>query len=170
VRKIVLLAIGAIVVVAVGAAGLVYWFFSGDGLRLAIEQQATAFLGQPVKVARARAGIFPRTAIHLSDVRVGEPARVTLADVDVSTDFRELLSRRIQDATITIANSRIEMPLPFALPPSSEGDPAANAPGNPAGSVVQIVSVRTIALDDLVLVSRGRKCESQPNRRSPAIG
>jgi len=153
VRKIILLVIGAIVVVAVCAAGLVYWFFSGDGLRLAIEQQATAYLGQPVKVGRARAGIFPRTAIHLSDVRVGEPARVTLAEVDVSTDFRELLSRRIQDAAITIANSRIEMPLPFALPASSEGDSAANA----ADSAVQIVSVRTIALDDVVVVSRGKE-------------
>ena len=152
-RKIILLVIGAIVVVAVCAAGLVYWFFSGDGLRLAIEQQATAYLGQPVKVGRARAGIFPRTAIHLSDVRVGEPARVTLAEVDVSTDFRELLSRRIQDAAITIANSRIEMPLPFALPASSEGDSAANA----ADSAVQIVSVRTIALDDVVVVSRGKE-------------
>ena len=156
-RKIILWVIGAIVLVSLSAAGLVYWFFSGDGLRLAIEQQATAFLGQPVKVGRARAGIFPRTAIHLSDVRVGEPARVTLADVDVSTDFRELLSRRIQDATITVSKSRIEMPLPFTLPTSSEGDPAANAPGNSTGGGVQIVSVRTIALDDIVIVSRGKE-------------
>ncbi len=155
-RKIILFVIGAIVVVAVCAAGLVYWFFSGDGLRLAIEQQATAFLGQPVTVGRARAGIFPRTAIHLSDVRVGEPARVTLANVDVSTDFRELLSRRIQDAAITIANSRIEMPLPFSLPASGEGE-APNPTGSAANSVVQIVSIRTIALDDIVLVSRGKE-------------
>jgi hypothetical protein len=80
-----------------------------------------SFLGQPVKIGRARAGIFPRTAIHLADVRIGDPARVALADVDVSTDFRELLSRRIQDAAITIANSRIEMPLPFTIPSGGEG-------------------------------------------------
>jgi hypothetical protein len=156
-RKAILVVVIGIVVVALSAAGLVYWFFSGDGLRLAIEQQATAFLGQPVKVGRARAGIFPRTAIHLSDVRVGEPVRVTLAEVDVSTDFRELLSRRIQDAAITIANSRIEMPLPFTLPESGESETSANAPDTATTSVVEIVSVRTIALDDIVLVSRGKE-------------
>ena len=78
-RKILLSLVIAVVVVALSArGGFVYWFFSGDGLRLAIEQQATAWLGQPVTVGRARAGIFPRTAIHLGDVRIGEPARVTL--------------------------------------------------------------------------------------------
>ena len=144
-RKLLLYLVLAVVVVMLCAAGFVYWFFSGDGLRRAIEQQATAFLGQPVKIGRARAGVFPRTAIHLGDVRIGDPARVTLAEVDVSTDFRELLSRRIQDAAITIANSRIEMPLPFTIPSGGEGDTSANTSGN-TPSVVEIVSIRTIAL------------------------
>ena len=155
-RKLLLYLVLAVVVVMLCAAGFVYWFFSGDGLRRAIEQQATAFLGQPVKIGRARAGVFPRTAIHLGDVRIGDPARVTLADVDVSTDFRELLSRRIQDAAITIANSRIEMPLPFTIPSGSEGETSANTSGN-TPSVVEIVSIRTIALDDIVVVSRGKE-------------
>src|SRR4030095_1641424 len=110
-RKLLLYLVLAVVVVMLCAAGFVYWFFSGDGLRRAIEQQATAFLGQPVKIGRARAGGFPRTASHLGDVRSGDPGRVPFPDVVVSTDFRELLPRRIQDAAITIANSRIEMPL-----------------------------------------------------------
>ena len=160
-RKIILSVIAVIVLVAAGTAVLVYWFFSGDGLRRAIEQQATAWLGQPVAIGRASAGIFPRTAIHLGDVRVGEPVRVTLAEVDVSTDFRELLSRRIQDAAITIANSRIEMPLPFTVPAGGDSDAAANAPGNAGGSAsgggIHIVSIRTIALDDIVVVSRGKE-------------
>ena len=155
-RKLLLYLVLAVVVVMLCAAGFVYWFFSGDGLRRAIEQQATAFLGQPVKIGRARAGVFPRTAIHLGDVRIGDPARVTLAEVDVSTDFRELLSRRIQDAAITIANSRIEMPLPFTIPSGSEGETSANTSGN-TPSVVEIVSIRTIALDDIVVVSRGKE-------------
>ncbi len=155
-RKLILTLAAVFVVLAVVAAGVVYWLFSGDGLRLAIEQQATAFLGQPVKVGRARAGIFPRTAIHLSDVRIGEPARVTLADVDVSTDFRELLSRRIQDAAVTIANSRIEMPLPFTIPAGGEDEAPVNASGA-SKSAIEIVSIRTIALDDVVIVSRGKE-------------
>ena len=151
-RKALLFLVSAIVIVVLCATIFVYWFFSGDGLRRAIEQQATAWLGQPVKVGRARAGIFPRTAIHLGDVRIGDPARVTLAEVDVSTDFRELVSRRIRDAAITIANSRIEMPLPFTIPSGGEGETSGNTP-----SVVEIVSIRTIALDDIVVVSRGKE-------------
>jgi uncharacterized protein involved in outer membrane biogenesis len=156
-RKLLLYLVIAVVAVVLCATALVYWFFSGDGLRRAIEQQATAWLGQPVKVGRASAGLFPRTAIHLGDVRIGEPVRVTLADVDVSTDFRELISRRIQDAAITIANSRIEMPLPFSIPASSDETTPAPASGTSAGRAIEIVSIRTISLDDIVMVSRGKE-------------
>ena len=156
-RRLIFVLTALVVLLGAIAAGTVYWLFSGDGLRQAIEQQATAWLGQPVKIGRARAGIFPRTSIHLGDVRIGEPARVTLADVDVSTDFRELLSRRIQDAAITIGNSRIEMPLPFAIPAGSEDEAPANTSGNTSKGAVEIVSIRTIALDDVVVVSRGKE-------------
>ena len=40
------LLIAVVLVVAVAAAGI-HWFFSGDGVRVALEQQATAWLGQP---------------------------------------------------------------------------------------------------------------------------
>ena len=93
-RKILLFLVIGVVVVALCGTVFLYSFFSGDGLRHAIEEQATAWLGQPVKIGRARAALFPRTAIRLGDVRIGEPARVSLGNVDVSTDFRELISRR----------------------------------------------------------------------------
>jgi uncharacterized protein involved in outer membrane biogenesis len=163
VRKIILFLLAAMVVVGLSATALVYWFFSGDGLRRAIEQQATAWLGQPVKVGRASAGIFPRTAIRLGDVRIGEPARVTLAEVNVSTDFRELLSRRIQDADVTISNSRIEMPLPFSIPADSESDTTTTPASNTTGRTVEIVSIRTISLENIVLVSRGKEVTVSAN-------
>ena len=154
-RKIILWLVGIVVLVFLCAGVFVYWFFSGDGLRRAIEQQASSWLGQPVTIGRARAGIFPRTSIRLGDVRVGNPARLTLGDVDVSTDFRELLSRRIQDATITVSNSRIELPLPSV--PTGGDTSSAAAPSDSGASSVEIVSVRTIALDDIVIVSRGKE-------------
>ena len=156
-RRLLLILVALVVSLSAIAAGAVYWLFSGDGLRLAIEQQATAWLGQPVSVGRARAGIFPRTAIHLSNVRIGDPARVTLADVDVSTDFRELLSRRIQDATVTIANSRIEMPLPFSIPSGGDEETPGRTSTDTSKGAVEIVSIRTIALDNVVVVSRGKE-------------
>jgi uncharacterized protein involved in outer membrane biogenesis len=155
-KRIILILLAVVVLVVLGASAAIYWFFSGDGLRRAIEQQATAWLGQPVTVGRASARIFPRTAIRLGDVRVGQPVRVTLADVNVSTDFRELLSRRVQDAAITIANSRIEMPLPFTVP-AGDGDTTAPPSNSASGSAIEIVSIQTIALDDVVLVSRGKE-------------
>ena len=147
----------AVIVVALGATVFVYWFFSGDGLRRAIEQQATSWLGQPVTVGRARAALFPRPAIRLGDVRVGDPVRVTLADVDVSTDVRALLSRRIQDAAITVANSRIEMPLPFAIPAGGDAPTPGDGERASTESAVAIVSIRRIALDNIAIVSRGRE-------------
>jgi uncharacterized protein involved in outer membrane biogenesis len=157
-RRLILFLLAGIAVVVIGVAAAGYWFFSGEGLRLAIEQQATAWLGQPVTVARAGAQIFPRAAIRLGDVRVGDPVRLTLADVDVSTDFRALLSRRIEDATITVSNSRIEMPLPFSMPETADGSTSPSAESSAGGQpAVEIVSIRTIALDDIILVSRGKE-------------
>jgi uncharacterized protein involved in outer membrane biogenesis len=156
-RKALLVLVIGVVVIALSGTALLYWFFSGDGLRLAIEEQATAWLGQPVKIARARAAIFPRIAIRLGDVRIGEPERVALGNVAVSTDFRELISRRIQDAAITISNSRIEMPLPFALPDEGDTSTPANPSETTSSNAIEIVSVGTIALDDIVIVSRGRE-------------
>lgn len=161
-RRILLFIGGAVVLVFLCATVFVYWFFSGDGLRRAIEQQASSWLGQPVTVGRASAGLFPRTSIRLSDVRVGSPVRLTLADVDVSTDFRELLSRRIRDATITLANSRIELPLPALPTAGGETESTTAASGNSAGAV-QIVSVQTIALDDIIIVSRGKEVRVSAN-------
>src|SRR5688572_14617965 len=82
-RKLLLSLVVAVIVVAFCAMAFVLWVLSGDGLRRAIEQQATSWLGQPVTVGRASAGLFPRPAIRLGDVRVGDPVRMTLADVYV---------------------------------------------------------------------------------------
>ena len=156
-RKVLLSFFVAVIVVAFFAMVLVLWLFSGDGLRRAIEQQATAWLGQPVTVGRASAGLFPRPAIRLGDVRVGDPVRMTLGDVYVSTDLRALLSRRIQDAAITIGNSRIEMPLPFAIPAGSAASTPDDSQRASTESAVEIVSIRRIALDKIVIVSRGKE-------------
>src|SRR5688572_28131504 len=98
IRRLILIGLAAIVVLLGIAVGGLHWFLSRDGIRLALEQQASGWLGQPVHIGAARAQIFPRVAIRLDDVRVGEPARVTLAEVEVSTALRALLERRIVDA------------------------------------------------------------------------
>ena len=152
-RKMLIIAAATIAAVVLVAAGGLYWFFSGDGMRRALEQQATAWLGQPVRIKAARGQLFPRPGIGLSGVEVGEPVRLTLSSVDLSTDLRALLNRRIEDARVVISDSTIQMPLPFAIPEQdgSSKDEAVTQ------SAVRVISVREISLRDIHIRSRGRE-------------
>ena len=153
-RRILIIIATVVVVVVLAATAGLYWFFSGDGIRRTLEQQASSYLGQPVKIAIARAQLFPRPGVALSGVEVGEPVQLTLASVALSTDLRALLNRRIEDASIVISDSRIQMPLPFGIPQddtSTTKEPAAQGGG------VEVVSVREISLRDIRIVSRGRE-------------
>ena len=152
----VLIGIGLLVALIVaGIGGLVYWLAAGDGVRIAMERQASAWLGQPIRIGAATAQFYPRIGVQLHDVRIGEPAQVTFAEVRVSTGLRPLLSRRIEDADVIVANSRIDMPLPFDLPTGHDATEAsAETESRPS---YEIVSVRRIALSDVTVASRGRE-------------
>lgn len=145
-------AILIVVVLAAIAAGAIYWFFSGDGIRRALEQQAASWLGQPVGIGSATANVFPRLAIRLADVRIGDPVRLALAEVDVSTGLRALLSRRIEGAEIIVSDSRIDMPLPFTLPASD-----TDAPSDGTGGGITVASIDAITLRNITIASRGRE-------------
>lgn len=154
-RRVVLAAAALSLVALLVVAGLVYWFLSGDGIRQAIERQASAWLEQPVRIERAGAQLFPRIGVELENVRIGEPARITLASAAVSTDLRALLSRTVEAADLTIADSRIELPLPDIAGKTSD-----RAPTNSTQTTTRdfsIASVRTISLRNIRLVSRGRE-------------
>src|SRR5688572_26994285 len=134
------------------AAGAAYWLLARDGFRRALEAQATAWLGRPVRIGTARAQFLPRPAIQLSDIRVGDPVQLALDDVELAADFRPLLKGLIENADVMVSDSRIEMPLPFGLPRSTDaGDDAAS------DAAVRIVSIRSIALRNVQLRSRGRE-------------
>jgi uncharacterized protein involved in outer membrane biogenesis len=149
-RRIVLAICVVTLAGALAAAGALHFFFSGDGVRRALEQQASAWLGHPVRIGTVNGQLLPRPGIRLRNVTVGEPATLTLASIQVSTDLRAILGRRIENAELVVSNSRVEMPLPFSR---SATQPAASGG---AGSI-RLVSVRSIALDDVRLVSRGRE-------------
>src|SRR5688500_12613583 len=151
IRRLVLLATAIVAVLIVAAGGFAYWMLAGDGVRLALERQASTWVGHPVRIAAARPRLFPRPGLHLERVEVGDPVRLTLGSVDVSSDGRALLSRRIERASIQIADSRIAMPLPFALP-SGAASPATT--GDPA---IRLVSIESIGLREIVITSRGRE-------------
>ena len=151
IRRLILFVLAGVVAIAVIAAGVLYAFLSNDGIRVALEQQATAWFGQPVKIASAGAQFWPRPGVTLQQVTVGEPARLILAEVSVSTELSALLRRRIADGAIRIRNTRLELPLPFEIP-TSGGEDAASEPSSFA-----IESINEIGLDSVRIVSRGRE-------------
>ena len=155
-RRVILIGLALVVAIIVAAAAVAYWLFSGDGIRRALESQASYWLGQPVRIASANGQLFPRLGIKLRDVRIGEPLKMRLADVDVSTSLRSLLSRRIEEADVLISDSRIELPVPIGSADSGP-DASETSASSSAGPPIEIVSVRTIALRDVVLASRGRE-------------
>ncbi len=151
-RKVVLGLVISVAVVIGGASFLVYWFVSGDGTRLALEREASAWMGEPVQIDGAEASLFPRAGLHLTNVRVGEPIRLTLATVEVSTDFTGLLRQRIEDAAVLVADSRLVMP-----PPLPKADPTRAESSEGSSDGVQIVSIREISFRNMQIVSRDRE-------------
>jgi hypothetical protein len=149
IRRVLLWTMGGIVACAVVGAGLLYWFLSNDGIRIALEQQATAWLGQPVHIAKVGAQFWPRAGVTLEQVTIGAPARLTLAEVGVSTELSALLRRRIADGAIRIRNTRLELPLPFEIPTTGGGD------SEPAAFAVE--SINSIGFDNVRIVRRGRE-------------
>ena len=140
---------GAVLALVLVAAGTLYWFLSNDGIRVALEQQATAWLGQPVRIAKVGAQFWPRPGVTLEQVAIGQPARLTLAEVGVSTELSALLRRRIADGAIRLRNTRLELPLPFEIPTSSG---KASEP-----STFAVETINSIGLDNVRIVSRGRE-------------
>jgi uncharacterized protein involved in outer membrane biogenesis len=105
-----------------------------------------------VHIGAARAQILPRLAVQLRDIRVGDPARLVLDTVELAADVRSLLGGRIEHADVRVSDSRIDMPLPFGLP-----GPTNTAAGTMPAAAVRIVSIRSIALRNVRLRSRGRE-------------
>ncbi len=151
-RVLVPIAALAVLLVLVAAVGA-YWFFARDGFRQALEAQATAWLGHPVRITAASVEFLPRLAVELRGVAVGEPVQLTLDEVDLASDLRPLFNGRIENAEVSIADSRIDLPLPFGLP----DDPGDSGAADNEDAPVRIVSIKSIALRSVRLRSRGRE-------------
>jgi uncharacterized protein involved in outer membrane biogenesis len=151
VRRLSLALVAALVILVAVAGAAAYWFFARDGFRRALESQATAWIGQPVRIAAARAQFLPRLAIQLEGIRVGDPEQLSLDDVELAADIRPLFAGRIENADVRVADTRIDMPVPFGLP-----QPDGNSTGD-AEAAVRIVSVQSITLRNVRLRSRDRE-------------
>src|SRR5687768_15334856 len=93
----------AIVVLMVAAAGLGLFLWAravlgGDTVRRALAAQISGALGQPVAIGSIDTSIFPTLTVGLGDVAIGDPVRIHVKTLDVRTNIRALLSRRIEGA------------------------------------------------------------------------
>jgi uncharacterized protein involved in outer membrane biogenesis len=149
-------AIGALVFILVASVGLFFWarsVFTQDTVRTTLAAQLSKSLGQPVAVGGIGAAIYPRVTVNLTDVTIGQPPRIQVKTLHVGTDFRALLSRRIEHAALRLTGAQVELPLPdFAF--ASPSDPAAGESSSSAP--VEIVSIDEIVLSDVEIKSGAR--------------
>jgi uncharacterized protein involved in outer membrane biogenesis len=149
--------IGGLVLVVLVLAGTFFWVRSvlaGDGVRTAIAGQISKAIGQPVTIGRISARAYPRVTVDLGDVRIGESGSVRLGDLQIGTDFRALLSRRIEHATLRLTGAKIQLPLPSLSGLTGGGAPQE---GQPSGSSpVELVSIDEIVLSGVEIISGGR--------------
>jgi uncharacterized protein involved in outer membrane biogenesis len=146
--------IGLIVVGVLVASGLFEWaqsVLTGDAVRTSLAARLSDSLGQPVTIGSLTASIFPRLSLNLKDVAIGRPGQLTAGTIGVGTDFRALLSRRIEHATIRLDAAHIALPL-FPLPASA---PATSTSAS-SSSGVTLVSVDEIVLNDVTIASGSR--------------
>jgi uncharacterized protein involved in outer membrane biogenesis len=160
VKRKILIGLAVVLALLAGGAAAIYAFLSGDAIRAAIEAQATAALGRPVTIGRATPAFFPRVSLDLRDVVVGAKREVVVQRVLVSTGVRGLISRRVEDASVAIEHSTIDIPWAWALL-DALGQSSSAAPAGPAASQpsapLSIESIGSITLNDIVLSAGTRK-------------
>ncbi len=146
-RKVLL----ALVILLAVITASVYFFadrmLGSELVRSTFEQQLATRLGQPVHVGAIGASLFPRVAVKLQDVSIGQPAAVQLGEVRVVTGLRGLFSRTITDAEVIVSHSRVTLPLPVAVVPASSPSSPSSSPG------FTVTSIRVISFRDIELVA-----------------
>ena len=148
------IALALVVVLLVAGFGMYFWaqtVLSTEAVRTALADQLSKAIGQPVTVAHVNAGLTPRLTITLNGVEIGRPTRITVSSLDVGTDFRALLFRRIEHATLHVNQARFELP----LPPMNFGASGSSS-GAGGSSPVELMSIDEVGLRDIEFVSRGR--------------
>jgi uncharacterized protein involved in outer membrane biogenesis len=158
--KRLLIALAILVVLA----GVLYFaaarILASDLVRSTLQQQLANSLGQPVSIGTASAAIYPRVAVDLHSVAIGDPVSVNLARIRVVTGLRPLLSRRVEDAEVILSDGELRLPLAFDLVPAGSAEPA---PGHTPA--LTIVSIRVIELRRVALVAGDQRWVSDADCR-----
>jgi uncharacterized protein involved in outer membrane biogenesis len=162
----------AIVVLGLGLTLALPLLFESDPVRRALEAQATAALATPVRIGSLGVRVFPRVAIRLERVSIGEPPAIAVERASLATGLVGLWQRRVEEAEVRVGAARLRLPLPGVVarpapaatppPPRAPGPPPAAGPppGDPAAApappALTVVSVRSVTVDGLEIEAGGR--------------
>ena len=123
-KKLLVIALAFILLVVGGLAIGVRMLIDPERVRSTIAAQASTAIGMPVTLEAADVSIWPRPRVTLSGLKIGEPASLTLNTIEVATALGALLSRRIENAELTIADSTVDLPALLAALDDETTDPA----------------------------------------------
>lgn len=150
-KKLIIGAVALVVLAGLTLFVAVPMLLSPERVRAAVEAQASSAIGRPVKIGAAAVQVWPRPGVSITDMTVGEPAQLTLARAQLSTGLGALLSRRVEDAEITVEDSRLDLVALLGALGGLTGPPAkSQQPAAPPA--LTIVSVRSIGLRNVDLV------------------
>ncbi|MEQ1870344.1 MAG: AsmA-like C-terminal region-containing protein [Vicinamibacterales bacterium] len=151
-KKILLGVLGLFVVAVLGLFLWVRSVLASDAVQVALAKQVSTAIGQPVTIGSVSASIYPRITVVLKDVAIGSKQEISVKTLDVGTDFRAMLSRRIEHATLKLDGARLTLP----LPPLKLGSDAPAATTEPTTAPVEIVSIDKVILAGIEIISGGR--------------
>jgi uncharacterized protein involved in outer membrane biogenesis len=153
-KKVLLGVLGLVLVAGLGLFVWVRAVLGSDRVRTALAGQISETLGQPVAIASISATVFPRLGVTLGGVTIGASNPIEVTSLNVATDFRALLSRRIEHATLRLSGARVPLPLPpLTL--------MTDTPASDTGAPVELVSIDHIILTDVDIVSGGHTIRGQ---------
>ncbi len=147
-------AVGVLVAIVGVLAVAVRVLLGGDRIKSAIEAQASAALGRPVSIKTATPHFLPRIGIDLTGIAIGNAQEVTIARARVTTGFRALLRRRVENADVAFERSRIDVRWALGLLEVLARDRAASTA--PASAALTIDSIGSLALHEVTLVAGTR--------------
>ena len=133
--------VGVLILFVVCGVGIFLWakaVLGGDGVRTQLAAQLSRALGERVVVGSVSASIYPRVTVTLGDVTIGDKGQVNVQSLDLGTDFRALLSRRIEHAAMHLNGARIALPLPKFAGLTNSGSSSGSS-----SAAVELVSIDT---------------------------
>jgi uncharacterized protein involved in outer membrane biogenesis len=151
-RRVLIIVAVALLLAVAGLALVVRVLLGGDRIKAALESQASAALGRPVTIRAAVPRLFPRVGLELTGISIG--TEVSIEQARLTTGFRALVRRRVEDAEVSVERSRIDLRWALSLLGALADAGTKSAASTP--SALTIDSIGALAIRNVTLVAGSR--------------